>query len=85
MMTAASGAPITLVASSRPPSPTSSTTMSQRSRRYQSRATAVISSNSVGWSAIASAIGRISVTSAASVSSAMGSPFICMRSLKRKR
>ena len=48
MMTAASGRSITLVASRRPPRPTSSTTRSQCSRAYHSRAAAVISSNSVG-------------------------------------
>ena len=47
-ITLASGASMTLVASNRPPSPTSSTTISQPTARKCSKATAAMSSNSVG-------------------------------------
>ena len=47
-ITLASGVSMTLVASNRPPSPTSSTTISQPTARKCSKATAAMSSNSVG-------------------------------------
>ena len=59
--------------------------MSQRSRANQSMASAVISSNSVGCSAMASASARVRSVSAASASSEIGTPSHCIRSLKRMR
>ena len=60
---------MTFVESRRPPRPTSSTTMSQPWRAKCTSATAVISSNSVGWSVMASACSFTSnATSASSVS-----------------
>ena len=47
-ITLASDASMTLVASSRPPRPTSNTTISQTTARKCSKATAAMSSNSVG-------------------------------------
>ena len=56
-ITAASGASITLVESSSPPRPTSSTTISQAWRAKYSMAMQVTSSNSVGCSSMDSASG----------------------------
>ena len=63
------GAGMTFVASNSPPMPTSHTTMSQRLRRNQSMAMAVTSSNSLGWSGMASACARTSSVRAQSASS----------------
>lgn len=81
--TAASGAGMTFVASNSPPMPTSHTTMSQRLRRNQSMAMAVTSSNSLGWSGMASACARTSSVRAQSASSGICSPSTWIRSLKR--
>ena len=83
VMIASSGVSMTLVESSAPPMPTSSTTMSHRLRAKYSMARQVMSSNSVGCCGIASACGYTSVVSAASVSSGMGCPSTCIRSLNR--
>ena len=82
-ITAASGTSMMLVESSSPPMPTSSTTMSHFCRANQTMARAVMSSNSVGESAMASAWGRTYSVRAASSSSGMGWWFTCIRSLKR--
>ena len=82
-ITAASGTSMTLVESSSPPMPTSSTTMSQRCPAKYTMARAVISSNSVGASSMASAKGRIRSVSSASSPSGICSWSICIRSLKR--
>ena len=78
---------MTLVESRRPPSPTSSTTISQPHRAKCSSATAVISSNSVGWSpvssAIASACSRTANVTSRSSSGLIITPSTRMRSSKR--
>ena len=79
-MTAASGASMAFVESRRPPRPTSSTTISQPRRAKCTSATAVISSNSVGWSAIASACPFTSSVASVSSSSVMLAPSTRMRS-----
>ena len=83
---ATSGAAMTLVESSRPPSPTSSTTISQPTCAKCTSATAVISSNSVGCSppsaSIASAHSRTRSVAAVRSSSEMLRPFTRMRSWK---
>ena len=82
VITATSGTSMTLVESNSPPSPTSSTTISHFLSRKYCMAMAVISSNSVGVSSMASAKGRIFSTIAASSSSVIISPSTCIRSLK---
>ena len=83
VMTAHSSASMRFVASSRPPRPVSSTTMSHPSRANHTNAAAVMSSNSVGLSSMASATGRTCSTAAAKASSETGTPFTCIRSLNR--
>ena len=75
VMTAHSGGSMTLVESSVPPRPTSSTTMSHFSSANQSIPRAVIISNSVGTSAMASAAGRTRSTRRTNASSGICSPF----------
>ena len=82
-ITAHSGARMTFVASSRPPRPTSSTTMSHCWSANHKIAAAVTSSNSVGGSGIAATHGRSRSHTAASSASVMGVPLTCIRSLKR--
>ena len=74
---------MTLVESSVPPSPTSSTTMSHCLRAKYSIPSAVMISNSVGTSAMASAAGCTRSTSCTSSSSGICCPSTWMRSLKR--
>ena len=81
-MTAASGQSMTLVESSAPPMPTSSTTISQRRSANQSIAAAVTSSNWLGWSSIVSAAARTRSVTEASSSPGMFSPSSRMRSQK---
>ncbi len=84
-ITAASGASMALVASNRPPRPTSSTTMSHCRRANQWKARAVMNSNSVTVSPTASwasAMGDSSSTSCASSSGGIISPLIWNRSRK---
>ena len=82
-MTATSGTGMTLVESSAPPMPTSSTTMSQCIRLKYSKAMQLTSSNSVGDSSMASARGLTDSVISARSASGMSSPSTCIRSLKR--
>ena len=75
VMTAHSGGSMTLVESSVPPRPTSSTTMSHFVSANQSIPNAVMISNSVGISVMASAAGFTRSTSRTSASSGICWPF----------
>ena len=81
-MTAASGEGMTFVESSSPPIPVSSTTTAALSRAKYASATAVMSSNSVGLSSMASACIRTVSVISPSASSEIGSPFSRIRSWK---
>ena len=87
--TVTSGASMTFVESRRPPKPTSSTTMSHSRRANCTSATAVISSNSVGWSpvsaAMASACSFTNSVASVSSSSEMFTPSTRMRSSNATR
>ena len=78
--TATSGASMTFVESSLPPRPTSSTTISQPLRAKCTSATAHMSSNSVGWSAMASACSFTSSVASVRPSAEMFAPSTRMRS-----
>ena len=81
-MAAASGTPITFVASMRPPRPTSSTAKSQLCRANQSSAIAVMNSNSVTVSPAASSR---SATDATRATSSITSSFEIISPLMRNR
>ena len=82
VITAASGASMTLVESSAPPMPTSKTTMSQPSSKKHTMAMAVDSSNWLGWSSISSAAARTRSVTAANRWPDTGRPLIWNRSRK---
>ena len=85
MIMAAAGVSMTLVGSNSPPSPTSSTATSTFSRANAVRVTAVMISDQLGPSSMASAASRTSSVARARHSSETGTPLIWIRSLKRSR
>ena len=84
-MTLTSGSSITFVESSLPPRPTSKTTISHCCWAKCTSATAVMSSNSVGWSSMASAASLTCKVTRVRSSRDMHAPSTRMRSSNAKR